>query len=344
MRGTLYSALRLLLCLVAPRTLEHSIAPHLTPHLGLPQYIAFYSTADPASEEVFPQLSQNNLWETSADPSLHGMWPPFGRQHSDSTWEVVDSKSIEPVSVYDDLDGGSLEHLLEMHDTYMDARVPELPILRVASQDITVSCTYDVRPLLPDDKARSPISAALLNARGRLLREAARAEYNIFLVEGCVQFLHLTLDIILMLVTRWSVTLHRKTRPSPAQAESPHSAPYRLSVHYTGRPAFMRGAHPGTRPPPPFFSMLQDWGVQLERECLSAPHDDYYNDLKTGGRMVSRSASKKSRASRTSRVSPPLRSPSPRDMKRRVSMSPIGGVRGWRKGIPNVLRLIHLCR
>ncbi|KAI0728634.1 hypothetical protein C8Q72DRAFT_885197 [Fomitopsis betulina] len=306
MRGTLYSALRLLLCLVAPRTLEHSIAPHLTPHLGLPQYIAFYSTADPASEEVFPQLSQNNLWETSADPSLHGMWPPFGRQHSDSTWEVVDSKSIEPVSVYDDLD--------------------ELPILRVASQDITVSCTYDVRPLLPDDKARSPISAALLNARGRLLREAARAEYNIFLVEG------------------WSVTLHRKTRPSPAQAESPHSAPYRLSVHYTGRPAFMRGAHPGTRPPPPFFSMLQDWGVQLERECLSAPHDDYYNDLKTGGRMVSRSASKKSRASRTSRVSPPLRSPSPRDMKRRVSMSPIGGVRGWRKGIPNVLRLIHLCR
>ena len=33
------------------------------------------------------------------------MWPPFGRHNSDSAWEVVDSKSIEPVSLYDDPDG-----------------------------------------------------------------------------------------------------------------------------------------------------------------------------------------------------------------------------------------------
>ncbi|EPT04136.1 hypothetical protein FOMPIDRAFT_1046014 [Fomitopsis schrenkii] len=229
------------------------------------------------------------------------MWPPFGRHNSDSAWEVVDSKSIEPVSVYDDPD--------------------ELPILRVASQNLTLSCTYDVRPPLPDDKVRSPISAALLNARGRLLREAARAEYNVFLVEG------------------WSVTLQRKAHFSSSQADShSHCAPYRLSVHYIGRPAFMRGAHPGTRPPPPFFSMLQDWGAQLEREYLSARPGDYHDDsARTGERAVSRSASKKSRASR---VSPPLRSPSPRDVKRRMSMSRIGGARGWRKG---VLRIIHLC-
>ena len=116
------------------------------------------------------------------------MWPPFGRHNSDSAWEVVDSKSIEPVSIYDDPDGESLGYLLERDNTYWAvSRVPELPILRVASQNMTVSCTYDVRPPLPGDKVRSPISAALLNARGRLLREAARAEYNFLLVEGCVQ-------------------------------------------------------------------------------------------------------------------------------------------------------------
>lgn len=121
------------------------------------------------------------------------MWPPFGRHNSDSAWEVVDSKSIEPVSVYDDPDGELLRFLPKrLHDTHSNAsRVPELPILRVASQNLTLSCTYDVRPPLPDDKVRSPISAALLNARGRLLREAARAEYNVFLVEGYVPSLHL---------------------------------------------------------------------------------------------------------------------------------------------------------
>lgn len=116
------------------------------------------------------------------------MWPPFGRNSSDSTWEVVDSKSIEPVSVYDDPEGELLKYLLERDITYLDlSRVLELPILRVASQNMTVSYTYDLRFPLPGDKARSPISAALLNARGRLLREAARAEYNVLLVEGYVQ-------------------------------------------------------------------------------------------------------------------------------------------------------------
>ena len=119
------------------------------------------------------------------------MWPPFGRHNSDSAWEVVDSKSIEPVSLYDDPDGKSTECLPRIYITHwVVSRVSELPILRVASQNMTVSCTYDVRPPLPGDKARSPISSALLNARGRLLREAARAEYNVLLVEGYVHFPH----------------------------------------------------------------------------------------------------------------------------------------------------------
>ncbi|KZT74825.1 hypothetical protein DAEQUDRAFT_8326 [Daedalea quercina L-15889] len=245
------------------------------------------------------------------------MWPPFGRHNSNSAWEVVDAKSTEPVCVYDNPD--------------------ELPILRVASENVNVSCTYDVRPPPPGDKVRSPVSAALLSARGRLLREAARAGYNVLLVEG------------------WSVTLQRRSHfhAAPAHptaaAAAAAAAPFRLSVHYTGRPAFLRGAHLGTRPPPPFFGMLQDWGVQVEREYLAAPpppppppppddsRDRAAQPQENRERTVCRSAS---RLSRALRAPPPPRSPSPRDVKRRVAR---GGVkRGWRRSFSNVLRIIHL--
>ncbi|KAH9835756.1 uncharacterized protein C8Q71DRAFT_858605 [Rhodofomes roseus] len=223
------------------------------------------------------------------------MWPPLGRHNSDSAWEVVDSKSIEPVSVYDDPD--------------------DLPILRVASENVNVSCTYDVRPPHADDKARSPVVAALLNARGRLLREAALAGYNALLVEG------------------WSVTLQRKAAFHTSHTH-PHSPPFRLAVHYTGRPALVGGAHPGTRPPPPFLGMLQDWGAHVDRAYFSAVPRD------SGERSVSRSTST-SRVSRVLRTaSSPPRSPSPREVKRKRVLP--GGVATWRRGVSSVLRIMHL--
>lgn len=139
---------------------------------------------------------------------------------------------------------------------------------------------------------------------------------------------------------RWSVTLQRRSHFHASKTHH-HSTPFRLSVHYTGRPAFMRGAHPGTRPPPPFFGMLQDWGVLVEREYLVAPPPDDSRDRTTGPtenreRAICRSVS---RASRALRASPP-RSPSPRDVKRRVTRG--GPKRSWRRSFSNVLKIIHL--
>lgn len=91
--------------------------------------------------------------------------------------------------MYDDPDGESPLTPFGPASAHTTMCWAELPILRVASENVNVSCTYDVRPPLPDDKARSPVSAALLNARGRLLREAARVGYNVLLVEGYVTHL-----------------------------------------------------------------------------------------------------------------------------------------------------------
>jgi len=229
------------------------------------------------------------------------MWPPFGRQNSDGAWEVVDAKSVEPVCVYDDPD--------------------DLPIMRVASENVNVSCTYDVRRPHPDDKARSPITAALLTARGRLLREAARAGYNILLVEG------------------WSISLQRRSAAHAAQTH-PYAPSFRLSVHYTGRPAFVGGADSGPRPPPPFFGMLQDWGAHVERVYFSAVPPDDARGKENRERSVSRSASARSRVSRMLRSPSPPRSASPRDTKRDARRKRVA--QAWRRGLSGVLRMIHL--
>ncbi|CDO72436.1 hypothetical protein BN946_scf184977.g136 [Trametes cinnabarina] len=80
--------------------------------------------------------------------------------HQDTeAWEVVDSKAVEPVSMYD------------------EDELQELQVARV--HDTTMHRTY-----MFDLKHAADLPNAIVFARNKLLQEAAEKEYNIFLTEG----------------------------------------------------------------------------------------------------------------------------------------------------------------
>ncbi|KZT06387.1 uncharacterized protein LAESUDRAFT_653631 [Laetiporus sulphureus 93-53] len=101
------------------------------------------------------------------------MWSPFGRNTIDQPWEVVGSKSVEPVPTFDD------------HDAFAD-----LDIVRASPIDISAKSVFDVKPPFVRASAdaahprRFDLESALRTARSRLLKEAARLGYNVFLLEG----------------------------------------------------------------------------------------------------------------------------------------------------------------
>lgn len=157
----------------------------------------------------------------------------FGRPHLHDHWEVVDSKHVDPVGMYDEDD--------------------ELELLRVSSTSLSSSCIFDVDKMntqVGDHSGRHlDLQIVLLKTRSRLLRDIARVGYNILLLEG------------------WSITLLRKISHI-------HNHPrYRISVRYTGRPAYVEVTE--RRPFPPFLGLLQSWQEEMRRLYL---HQDGESD------------------------------------------------------------------
>ncbi|KAI0639190.1 hypothetical protein C8Q77DRAFT_1152185 [Trametes polyzona] len=122
--------------------------------------------------------------------------------HNRSTdpWEVVDCKAIEAVSAY------------------TDDEIEDMQIVRVYSSPVHATYVFDL-------KNTADLRRAVVFARQKLLQEAARKEYNVFLTEG------------------WSVTHLRKGKK------------HRAEVRYTARPAYAVAKKIRT-PPPPFLAML----------------------------------------------------------------------------------------
>ncbi|KAH9947642.1 hypothetical protein B0H21DRAFT_314401 [Amylocystis lapponica] len=96
------------------------------------------------------------------------MW--FRRK--EDPWEVVDSKVIEPVPMYDDDD--------------------DIEILRVGESELSRVVTFDMKKT----SQQPDIVGAVDYARSRVLRDAAKRGYNVLLCEG--------------LSARWQLTLLRK--------------------------------------------------------------------------------------------------------------------------------------
>ncbi|PCH33440.1 hypothetical protein WOLCODRAFT_61569, partial [Wolfiporia cocos MD-104 SS10] len=88
------------------------------------------------------------------------MW--FARREIDEPWEVVDSKCVEPVPMYDDDE--------------------DLQILRVSDTELSASYEFD-RNAVRGAGRHFNVHAALLHTRSRLRREAAHRGYNILLTE-----------------------------------------------------------------------------------------------------------------------------------------------------------------
>ncbi|KAI0936092.1 hypothetical protein AcV5_004316 [Taiwanofungus camphoratus] len=93
------------------------------------------------------------------------MW--FRIRRINEPWEVVDSRAVEPVPMYDDDD--------------------DLELVYVADTDLTNTYLFDRETR---HSAALDLHAAVAHARTRLLREAARRGCNVLLLEGwCVTLL-----------------------------------------------------------------------------------------------------------------------------------------------------------
>ncbi|KAH9853188.1 hypothetical protein C2E23DRAFT_729217 [Lenzites betulinus] len=127
--------------------------------------------------------------------------------HNRSTdpWEVVECKAVEAVPAYSEEEIEGMYHM---------------QIMRVHSSTVQGTYTFDL-------KSDTDLRRAVVFARQKLLQEAARKEYNVFLTEG------------------WSVTHLRKGKRQ------------RFEIRYTARPAYAVTKKMRT-PLPPFLAMLNE--------------------------------------------------------------------------------------
>ncbi|KAI0824130.1 hypothetical protein BC628DRAFT_1420233 [Trametes gibbosa] len=124
--------------------------------------------------------------------------------HNRSTdpWEVVERTAIEAVSAYS------------------EEEIEDMQIIRVHSATVQATYTFDL-------KNDTDLRRAVVFARQKLLQEAARKEYNVFLKEG------------------WSVARLRKGKRQRAE------------ICYTAQPAYAVTKKMRT-PLPPFLAMLSE--------------------------------------------------------------------------------------
>lgn len=198
---------------------------------------------------VHPQFSARWLSTPSITllPSdtmgLAGVLSVFVVKRHEKPWEVVDSKTVEPVALFDEEDGA----------------FPMLSGRRTASYfptDIDIIYVHEtrvVRTFVFDVRRDKDLENSLLFAQQQFFEEVQRKGYNALWSEGCVQHVLPPASLIPDLIHsyRWQVTLLRKAKR------------HRVEVKYTGQPACLTGKIVQHHRPP-FLAVL----AELRSTCV----------------------------------------------------------------------------
>lgn len=128
---------------------------------------------------------------------LAGVLSVFVSKRHEKPWEVVDSKAVEPVPLYDEEDAGAccdpcsavcvfFTYIYFITDS-------EIDIIYVHETRVVRTYVFDVRK----DK---DVENSVLFAQQQFLEEIQRKGYNSFWTEGCVEHVVLRLYIPLTVV------------------------------------------------------------------------------------------------------------------------------------------------
>jgi hypothetical protein len=108
---------------------------------------------------------------------LAGVLSVFVVKKHEKPWEVVDSKTVEPVPLYDEEDG-AYAILLRRAASY-STNLPDIDIIYVHETRVVRTFVFDVRK----DK---DLENSLLFAQQQFFEEVRRKGYNALWSEGCV--------------------------------------------------------------------------------------------------------------------------------------------------------------
>lgn len=101
----------------------------------------------------------------------------FVVKRHEKPWEVVDSKTVEPVPLFDEDDGA---YAMPIRRTASYSCITDIDIIYVHETRVVRTFVFDVRK----DK---DLENSLLFARQQFFEEVRRKGYNAFWSEGCVQ-------------------------------------------------------------------------------------------------------------------------------------------------------------
>lgn len=106
------------------------------------------------------------------------MWFKKHFRRREAPWEVIDSKAVNPIPIWDEDEGEQNPWTLVDPDT--DGLATALDVVRMHSVDMHFKFVHELRRV-------SDMRKAVQHARHQLMQEAARQNYNVMIVEGCVR-------------------------------------------------------------------------------------------------------------------------------------------------------------
>ncbi len=160
----------------------------------------------------------------------------FVVKRHEKPWEVVDSKTVEPVPLFDEDDGA---YAMPIRRTASYSCITDIDIIYVHETRVVRTFVFDVRK----DK---DLENSLLFARQQFFEEVRRKGYNALWSEGCVQHVLSRFPLISNRYHyRWQVTLLRKAKR------------YRVEVKYSGQPACLTSKADQSHQPP-FLAVLAE--------------------------------------------------------------------------------------
>ena len=165
----------------------------------------------------------------------------FVSKKHEKPWEVVDSKAVEPVPLYEEEDGTceSVQSVFAFFTYSLFIADSEMDIIYVHETRVVRTYVFDVRK----DK---DVENSVLFAQQQFLEEIQRKGYNAFWTEGCVQHVFMRPYFPAHLAyNSWRLTLLRKAKR------------HRVEVKYIGQPACLNGKSDEPHQPP-FLAVLEE--------------------------------------------------------------------------------------
>jgi hypothetical protein len=174
---------------------------------------------------------------------IASMLSVFVSKKHEKPWEVVDSKAVEPVPLYEEEDGTceSVQSLFSciLYLFPLFIADSEMDIIYVHEARVVRTYVFDVRK----DK---DVENSVLFAQQQFLEEIQRKGYNAFWTEGCVPHVFMRPCFPAHLVCySWRLTLLRKAKR------------HRVEVKYIGQPACLNGKSDEPHQPP-FLAVLEE--------------------------------------------------------------------------------------